>query len=53
MALKVKKKKDCMIPSSDSYKGLSYDDWELPTDFRELFNKDRYGKVGDEITLNV
>jgi len=37
--------------NKDQY--LSYDDWELPTDFRELFNKDRYGTVGDEITLNV
>ena len=29
---KVKKKKDCMIPSSDSYKGLSYEDWEALND---------------------
>ena len=29
---KVKKKKDCMIPSSDSYKGLSFSDWEALND---------------------
>jgi|TARA_B100001939_G_scaffold324435_1_gene316440 hypothetical protein len=29
---KVKKKKDCMIPSSDSFKGLSFSDWEALND---------------------
>ena len=28
----IKKKKDCMIPSSDSYKGLSFGDWEALND---------------------
>ena len=30
--MKLKKKKDCMIPSSDSYKGLAYSDWEALND---------------------
>jgi len=29
---KVKKKKDCMIPSSDSFKGLSFSNWEALND---------------------
>ena len=29
---KVKKKKDFMIPSSDSFKGLSFSDWEALND---------------------
>jgi hypothetical protein len=29
---KVKKKKDCMIPSSDSFKGLTFSDWEALND---------------------
>ena len=32
---------------------LSYDDWELPSNYRDLFNKERYGTVGKEVTLNI
>lgn len=32
----IKKKKDCMIPSSDSYKGLSFSDWEALNDGRTV-----------------
>jgi len=28
----IKKKKDCMIPSSNSYKGLSFENWEALND---------------------
>ena len=30
--MEIKKKKDCMIPSSDSYKGFSFGDWEALND---------------------
>ena len=32
---------------------ISYEDWELPSNFRDLFNKERYGIVGKEVTLNI
>ena len=33
-------------------KYVSYEGWSLPTNFREMFNQERYGEVSDEITLN-
>lgn len=32
---------------------LSYENWELPSNFRDLFNRERYGTVGEEVTLNI
>jgi len=44
MALKVKKKKGLMIPSSNSYKGLGYEDWEALND-GQVVELDEVGDV--------